>query len=174
MEILYITITGLSIIASILAWVAKIKWSSEYREAKKAQIESIQEQIKVLKERNETLKELTSEKIMGHYKSTKEGLESLNNKILEEKNELQIKVDEMETEIERMRKENKNSIKLPDFSQLQNMSFQIENSLKSFTENYAIQYNELSNSLDKMKNIDFVFKDKDNFYIIETKKKRKK
>ncbi len=174
MEILYITITGLSIIASILAWVAKIRWGSEYREAKKAQIESIQEQIKVLKERNETLKELTSEKIMGHYKSTKEGLESLNNKILEEKNELQIKVDEMETEIERMRKENKNSIKLPDFSQLQNMSFQIENSLKSFTENYAIQYNELSNSLDKMKNIDFVFKDKDNFYIIETKKKIKK
>ncbi len=174
MEILYITITGLSIIASILAWVAKIRWSSEYREAKKAQIESIQEQIKVLKERNETLKELTSEKIMGHYKSTKEGLESLNNKILEEKNELQIKMDEMETEIERLRKENKNSIKLPDFSQLQNMSFQIENSLKSFTENYAIQYNELSNSLEKMKNIDFVIKDKDNFYIIETKKKKKK
>ncbi|MCM4156902.1 hypothetical protein [Gramella sp. AN32] len=174
MEIVYITITGLSIIASILAWVAKIRWSSEFREAKKAQIESIQEQIKVLKERNETLKELTSEKIMGHYLSTKEGLESLNNKILEEKNELQIKVDEMETEIERLREENKNSIKLPDFSQLQNMSFQIENSLKSFTENYAIQYNELSNSLEKMKNFDFVIEDKDNFYIIETKKKRKK
>lgn len=174
MEIVYITITGLSIIASILAWVAKLRWSSEFREAKKAQIESIQEQIKVLQERNETLKELTSEKIMGHYKSTKEGLESLNNKILEEKNELQIKMDEMETEIERLREENKNSIKLPDFSQLQNMSFQIENSLKNFTENYAVQYNELSNSLEKMKNFDFVIEDKGHFYMIETKKKRKK
>lgn len=174
MEIVYLTITGLSIIASILAWVAKLRWSSEFREAKKAQIESIQEQIKVLKERNETLKELTSEKIMGHYKSTKEGLESLNNKILEEKNELQSKVDEMEAEIERLREGNKNSIKLPDFNQLQNMSFQIENSLKSFTANYAIQYKELSNKLEKMKNFDFVIEDKETFYMIEAKKKRKK
>ncbi|WP_440122298.1 hypothetical protein [Tenacibaculum sp. Ill] len=174
MEIVYLTITGLSIVASILAWIAKLKWSSEYREVKKAQIESIQEQVKVLKEKNETLKELTSEKIMAHYKSTKEGLESLNNKILEEKNELQIKVNEMESEIERLKEENKNSIQLPDFSQLKNMSIQIENSLKNFTENYSTQYKKLSSSLEKMKHVDFVIKNNDNIYMIETKKKRSK
>ncbi len=174
MEIAYLTITGLSVLASILAWVAKLKWSSEYREAKKAQFDSIQEQVRVLKERNETLKELTSEKIMTLYRNTKEGLETLNNQILEEKIDLQNKVDEMETEIERLKKENKNSIKLPDFSHLKNMSNQFEKSLNVFNKNYAVHYKELSSTLEKMKNIDFVIKDKDNIFMIETKKIQKK
>jgi len=174
MEWIYITITGLSIIASILAWVAKLKWSSEYLEAKKAQILSIQEQLIVLKERNETLKELSSEKIMSLYKNTKEGLELLNNQILDEKEKLQQKVNELEIEIERLKEDNMVSNKLPDFSKLKNISFQIEKTLSSLNNNYTNKYNEFSKSLDKWINFDLVVENDENLFFIETKKKSKK
>jgi len=123
METIYLIITGFSIIASILAWLAKLKWSKEYRIAKEAEILAIKEQLNTLKEKNELLKELSSDKIMTLYRCTKEGLETLNENIIKEKENLQIKIKELEVEIENLKRENKNSIKLPDFSNLMNMSF---------------------------------------------------
>lgn len=174
MELIYLTITGLSISASIVAWIAKIKWSKEFRLAKEAEMLALKEQLNILKEKNDLIKEFSSDKIMTLYKSTKEGLEIMNDSIIKEKENLEIKIKELETEIERLKKENENSIRLPDFSYLKNMSFQIENSLRSFTENYSKQMLVVSKSLEKFKNVDFIIEDDDKMFFIEAKSKKKK
>jgi hypothetical protein len=43
-------ITILSIIAAIVAWLAKILWSKEFKEAKEAQILSLEQQVKTLRD----------------------------------------------------------------------------------------------------------------------------
>ena len=53
-------IAVLSVIAAILAWWAKIRWSEEYREAKDAQIQLLESHIA-------TLRDLSSVKIREHY-----------------------------------------------------------------------------------------------------------
>ena len=174
MELVYLSLTGLSILASILAWIAKIKWSNEYRLAKEAEILALKEQQNILKEKNDLIKEFTSDKIMTLYKSTKEGLEILNESILKEKENLESKVKELEIETDRLKKENKNSIRLPDFSNLTIMSTQIETSLKKFTENYTKQLLDVSKSLEKFRNYDFVKEDDDKTFLIEAKKTKKK
>lgn len=174
MELVYLSLTGLSILASILAWIAKIKWSNEYRLAKEAEILALKEQLNILKEKNELIKEFTSDKIMTLYKSTKEGLEILNDSILKEKENLESKVKELEIETDRLKKENKNSIKLPDFTNLTIMSTQIETSLKKFTENYTKQLLDMSNSLEKFRSYDFVIEDDEKTFLIEAKSTKKK
>ena len=47
-EVIYALTALASIVAAILAWVAKIRWSREFKEAKEAQITTWREQIAVL------------------------------------------------------------------------------------------------------------------------------
>lgn len=84
-------ITLASIIAAILAWVAKLRWSKEYTDAKNAVIESKeasisekeeqvktkQSQIEFLERQIEFFKEQTPQKIREHYKSIQEQLEEI-------------------------------------------------------------------------------------------------
>lgn len=91
MELVYLVITGLSIIASILAWSAKLKWSKEYRLAKEAELAALKQQLNTLKEKNDLIKEFSSDKIMTLYKSTKEGFEILFDNIEKEKESLRVK-----------------------------------------------------------------------------------
>ena len=37
-----------SVLAAVLAWVAKIRWSNEYRDAKEAEISALKQQISLL------------------------------------------------------------------------------------------------------------------------------
>jgi len=69
-EILMPIVTLVSAVAAILAWVAKLRWSNEFKEAKNAQIDALKQQL-------ETYKELTSEKLLNHLSKTKEGLEGV-------------------------------------------------------------------------------------------------
>jgi|GEM_PF-2305377 two-component sensor histidine kinase len=64
MDWLLITVTVLSLISSIVAWIAKIKWSNEFKEAKEAQITT-------LKERLEHYKEISSTELLDYFKESK-------------------------------------------------------------------------------------------------------
>lgn len=83
----------LSAIAAALAWIAKIRWSNQFRAAKEAQIEALEAharqleaareaqiqskdaEIAVLQQRLHTLTQLDSKKLRDGWIATKEGLE---------------------------------------------------------------------------------------------------
>ncbi len=159
MELVYLVITGLSIIASILAWSAKLKWSKEYRLAKEAELAALKQQLNTLKEKNDLIKEFSSDKIMTLYKSTKEGFEILFDNIEKEKESLRVKIKELESVKAKLIEDNKNSIKLPDFTYLIDMSSQIEKSHTKFIESYSMQMRSISNSLEKFKAVDSIIDD---------------
>ena len=72
----------LSLITGLFAWVAKIRWSNEFRESKEAQIQALEQQV-------QTYKDFTADKIKSIFVSTKEFLENrvieLEKKLIEEK-----------------------------------------------------------------------------------------
>ena len=79
----------LSLLSSILAWIAKIKWSKEYTDAKEQVIKAKEAEIILLKEQIETYKDLTPMKIREYFISVKTQLEehiNLLQKKLEETN----------------------------------------------------------------------------------------
>ena len=48
-EILYAIVALASAIAAILAWIDRIRWSDRYKEAKEAQIASIERELEAVK-----------------------------------------------------------------------------------------------------------------------------
>lgn len=100
-------ITLASIVAAILAWVAKLRWSQEFAEAKNAvisakdeQIKTKQSQIEFLDRQIETLKEQTPERLRDHYKSLQLQLEEFNEQQKKELAELKSKLKEMDSMLE--------------------------------------------------------------------------
>lgn len=77
-----ITITFLSLISSIIAWIAKLQWSKEYKEAKEAQITTLREKVN-------HLKELSSSEMIEYFKESKkyyeESLKEANQKLVIER-----------------------------------------------------------------------------------------
>lgn len=74
-------ITLASIIAAIIAWTAKIRWSKEFSDAKEAIISAKEEQGKIkqsqiefLERQIDTLKEQTPQKFREHYNSIQEAI----------------------------------------------------------------------------------------------------
>ena len=70
-------ITSLAIFSSILAWIAKIKWSHEFKEAKEAEIKAKSAQIDAIREKAELYESIISKKLMDHSKQTIVELEEL-------------------------------------------------------------------------------------------------
>lgn len=87
-----LTVSILSTIAAILAWIAKIRWADEYAKAKDEIIKSKEEQINSLKNEIGFLRELSPMKIREYFVSVKSQLEEYNNlmevQLGETKNEL--------------------------------------------------------------------------------------
>ncbi len=164
MEILYATVTILSLLGAILAYIAKLRWSNQYKEAKEAQIDSLNEQIN-------QLKEFKSDQIMSLYKSTKEGLEEFNRQILAEKEELAEKVDEMEQIIEELKEKNKNSFTLPDLSKLEKLSKELDIKLTHFSSNYKYHMDAINKTFNNVNAPDFIINNGNQKFFIEIKKK---
>jgi flagellar basal body-associated protein FliL len=78
MEWLYIIITIISGIAAILAWLAKLRWSKEFAEAKDACIAAKEEQVRTLQLQIDQLRDLTPIKLREFYIKMKEQLEEYN------------------------------------------------------------------------------------------------
>lgn len=96
-----------SVIAAILAWVAKLRWSKEYTDAKDAvisakddQIKTKQSHIEFLDRQIDALKEQTPEKLREHYKSIQQGLEEFNEKQKKQLSELKLELKERDSKLE--------------------------------------------------------------------------
>jgi hypothetical protein len=80
-DIASIITTFLSVIAAILAWVAKIRWSKEYADAKDEIIRAKEAQIEVLKSQISSLQELSPVKVKEFHKIVTQELEDYNNRL---------------------------------------------------------------------------------------------
>jgi chromosome segregation ATPase len=110
MDILQTIITLISILAAILAWLAKLRWSKEFASAKNATIATKDAQIAQLKDHIKVLQEMTPMKVREYFISVKEQLEeyneSLKNQILELEKQLQAKDSEVQRLKELLPEEN--------------------------------------------------------------------
>lgn len=100
--LLPLVVSVLSTIAAILAWVAKLRWSDEFIQAKAAIIEAKEAQIKSLENEVRFLREISSPKLHEYFTSVKSQLEQYLDakdvQLSQTKTELQIK----ETEIAKL------------------------------------------------------------------------
>jgi hypothetical protein len=90
----YAIVAG-SILSQGLAWAAKLRWSAEYKDAKEAQVKSLEETIKskdahiaLLEKEIQNLRELTPMKMREYLVTTKQTLEEYNNSLLKKIEEL--------------------------------------------------------------------------------------
>jgi chromosome segregation ATPase len=77
-------ITIISLLAAILAWIAKLRWSKEYSQAKDEIIRAKDAQIDLLKQQIENLMELHPVKLKEYYSTIKEQLEKYNDLLKEQ------------------------------------------------------------------------------------------
>jgi len=89
MEWLYLIITILSLISAIVAWIAKIKWSKEYRESKEAQID-------LLKEKVEYYKDLSSKSLLDYLKTSMKEYEEINKTLSDQLEEAKLQLPDEE------------------------------------------------------------------------------
>ena len=76
-EILNYSITLSAIIASIVAWLAKIRWSKEFKDAKEAEIKAKTSERDAVNAKAELYKAVVSEKLLEHSKQTIAELEKM-------------------------------------------------------------------------------------------------
>jgi signal transduction histidine kinase len=86
-QILNYTITLLALIASLLAWIAKIRWSKEFREAKEAEIKAKVAQMDTIREKAALYESIISNKLIDYSKKTIAELEHLLNETEKSKKE---------------------------------------------------------------------------------------
>jgi len=77
MEIFNYTITILSLIGASLAWIAKLKWSKEFKEAKNAEIKAKIAQMDAIREKVNLYESVISNKLIDYSKQTISELEAL-------------------------------------------------------------------------------------------------
>lgn len=99
-EIFNYSLTFLSLFAAILAWIAKIRWSKQYKEAKEAQIQA-------LKERTGLYESVVSNKLIEYSRETINELEKLLAKTEKSKQKEVIKILDELKEQERINEKNK-------------------------------------------------------------------
>lgn len=89
MDWFLIAVTILSLLSSILAWVVKLKWSKEFKEAKEAQISALNEKLN-------HHKEISSLQLLEYFKESKKQFEE--------------NLIDMEEKLEAERKKNRNQV----------------------------------------------------------------
>lgn len=94
-------ITILSTFGAMLAWIAKIRWSKEYAQAKDETIKSKDAQIQLLERTIQTYKDFSPEVIWRQYESVKKASDEYIKVNDEEKNAAQLELSKLRTEIEK-------------------------------------------------------------------------
>ncbi len=105
MDWLYRIITLLSVIAAILAWIAKLRWAKEYIATKDETIKAKEAQIEVLKTQIEGLKELTPPKVREYYINASKMLEEYIEKLKNQIREAQTDIEEKNIQIAKLQAE---------------------------------------------------------------------
>ena len=98
-------ISFFSVFAAVLAWLAKIRWSQEYSQAKDEIIRAKEAQIELLKDEIVGLKDLTPMKIREYFLSTKLQLEEFNDKLLQQLKDANQEIEKLNTRINLMQEE---------------------------------------------------------------------
>lgn len=98
-ELSYAISAVASVIAAILAWVAKIRWSQEYAEAKNETLKAKDAQIALLEREIQTFQELTPMKLREYFNSVKEQLEEYNDFLNTQLNEAKKELEKKDMEI---------------------------------------------------------------------------
>ena len=99
MDSIQLVITGLSVVAAILAWVAKLRWSKEFADAKEATIAAKDAQIQVLEKQIEDLRDLTPMKLREYVLSIKDQLEEYNDSLQSQVEKLKSEITEKNQQI---------------------------------------------------------------------------
>src|SRR5688572_12443811 len=81
MEWFYLIAALASSLAAVLAWLAKLAWAKEFREAKDETLKAKDAQIELLKNEIQDLRELTPMKLKEYFVSVKQQLEEYNDKL---------------------------------------------------------------------------------------------
>jgi chromosome segregation ATPase len=119
MNIPYINeiITIISLIAAVLAWLAKLKWSKEYSQAKDEIIKAKDAQIEMLKLQVQNLLELNPVKLKEYYAAVKEQLEKYNDLLKEQLAAAKKEIEIMQMALNKMKdKEEDNQEKISKLS----------------------------------------------------------
>lgn len=104
MEYLQPIITILSLIGACLAWIAKLRWSKEFEQAKNAVIQSKDAEIAQLKSQIEMLGELNSVKLRESYLRMKEQLEEYIDELKSDLSAAEAKLAEADQPLEKAEK----------------------------------------------------------------------
>jgi DNA repair exonuclease SbcCD ATPase subunit len=88
-EVLAWVLVFLNVILGIVTWIAKLRWSKEYKDAKEAEIKALKAQINVLEAQVKQLQDLTPMKLSEYVKAISDTLTAYNNELTEEKRKLQ-------------------------------------------------------------------------------------
>jgi chromosome segregation ATPase len=119
MNIPYINeiITVISLIAAILAWIAKLRWSREFAQAKDEIIRAKDAQIETLKLQVQNLMDLNPVKLKEYYTAVKEQLEKYNDLLKEQLAAAKKEIDIMQMTLNNMKgKEEENQEKISKLS----------------------------------------------------------
>jgi chromosome segregation ATPase len=119
MNIPYINeiITIISLLAAVLAWLAKLRWSKEYSQAKDEIIRSKDAQIETLKLQVQNLMDLNPVKLKEYYTAVKEQLEKYNDLLKEQLTAAKKEIEMMQNSITHMKdKEEENQEKISKLS----------------------------------------------------------
>ncbi|NOQ25115.1 MAG: hypothetical protein GQ564_07100 [Bacteroidales bacterium] len=92
-------ITAISLLGAILAWIAKIRWSKEYKNAKDEIIKSKDSLITQLNESIKFYKDMTPMKIKEYFDSVKLQMEEYNQLLLEQLENAENEIREKENKI---------------------------------------------------------------------------
>ena len=104
MEWMQALITIGSLLVAALAWVAKIRWSKEFILAKDEILKSKDEQIKILEREIASLREMTPMKLREYFMSVKQQLEEYNTALQVRLHELEEELEEKRIQIENLEK----------------------------------------------------------------------
>ena len=144
MELLKWGITLLSILAAILAWIAKLKWSKEYRAAKDEIIRSKEAMIAQLNERIQFYKELTPMKLKEYFDSVKSQLEMQIEDLNTQKEKAAKEINDKNNEIIKL--EEDKIINKKEIETLRNEKQQLEISAKTL-EQQSVELKELNQKI---------------------------
>jgi len=160
MSWLYGIITILSLLAAVLAWVAKLRWSKEYIAAKDEIIKAKEAQIGVLREQIQGLKELTPMKIREYFESVKSQLEEFNEMLKLQLEAAQIEITQKTTEIDKLSTEgDKRSTELQKLESEKKQAEEkvqlLAGEVKQLRETFQMNLTQLLGNLDKISDYNY-------------------
>ena len=141
MQIILAITALVNAIAAVLAWIAKIRWSNEYADAKDETIRAKEAQIDFLEREIASLKELTPMKIREYFISTRKQLEEYNDSLQEKLDMANQELEDKQKAIENIRssgdeKSQELSKLEAERNELADASKKLENQLKNLRAKY--------------------------------------